>query len=173
MKFKKLNLTFIFVMFIFPFIPLWGQTPSSPDCRHSVNIDYAFSNFFKQAAWHHRKVLPKPTYEGLLYWLVFQEELTESYGYLEDPPVELILQNQLCHMLSSKKRNSIELENPIFVSWLQIRGQTLVTQLETQSLKSRKSLISKHNLTSDMQKELKSMAIYLSGIKQKIKKEHF
>src|SRR3989338_6688343 len=146
MELKKLSL--ISTLFMFTNVGISSQAyvtdaVTSPDCSQVVYVDNVFSDFFKNFMWVNRKAVVSSLSDQFLYWIVFQEELTQAYGYLETPPSELILRNQLFNYLGKKKTKTTLITDPDLIKWVNSYGKPIVDQIRQQSVDARNSLISK------------------------------
>lgn len=172
MNIRKFSLLLILYLFISPMT--FASLPShSPDCSTAVFVDNVYSDFFQEFLWINREKVKKSVSEALLYWIVFQGELTLEYGYLELPPAEIILRNQLCNWLESKSLKSIETQSPDLVHWVNTYGMRVVEQIKKQSLDARKQLISKDKDLQRSYKEEIALKQHMDEIRKRVRKEHF
>ena len=173
---KKLSLIFILLMFTFTLPPAHAYTSStmeSPDCSKTVYVDNVFSDFFKNFIWHNRKVIPSALGDQILYWIIFQEELTQAYGYLENPPAEIILKNQLCNTLNKKSTKTVSIADADLIKWFSTYGKVIVDQVRQHSMDTRNSLISKQKDSQMSNKEQMAMQDHLRQIQTKVRKDYF
>lgn len=173
---KKLSLISILFMFMHGGTFSQAYTPdaiSSPDCSQVVYVDNVFSDFFKNFMWVNRKTVSTSLSEQFLYWIIFQEELTQAYGYLENPPAELILRNQLCNHLGKKNAKTVSMTDPDLIKWVNSYGKSIVDQIHQQSVDVRNSLISKQKQVRLSTKEQAVMQNHLKQIQTRVRKDYF
>ncbi len=145
----------------------------TPDCASSVFLDMAYTNFFKKLSWLKVKHLGNALRDQVYYWGAFQDVMLNSFGTLENPPMEIILRNQLCHFLNKRKLRSTHIHDPLLLKWFKRNGKTIIKQLAHQSQLVKQKILKEFRENTENYKQSQGYRAYLNQVKKRVYEEQF
>lgn len=178
MKLKKLSLMLAIIMFIGFGMGVWASsTPSrhlrTPDCASIVFVDLVYTDFFRYFVWHNRSQIDEAVRNDILYWSEFQGLLVKKFGFLRDPPMELVLKKILCPVLGRRNLTATSIEDPKLIQWFQTVGTRVVQEIRKHSLKTRDKLLRKEKLVVFQAKEQRAFDAHVDIVRKQVAKDYF